>query len=173
MKQIRLFPVKIYCVDADVLIELKRHYPSRHIFSTHDLFPAIWEKIEKLVRGGMIISHIEVLREIEMGGDELSQWCKKHKVMFKDINECQLKKFGEIKEKYDEKYWNRNISKPGPWADPWLIALAICEEAIIVTNETNAPNKIPFIANHFGINYLNLFEFFNEIGVRYQTGGDT
>jgi len=173
MRQAKLFPVRIYCMDADVLIDLKRHYPSRHIFSRHDLFPAIWEKIEKLIRKGEIISHIEVWREIEVGGDELFRWCRQHKSMFKDPDECQLIELQNVKKEYDRDYWNRNINKPGPWADPWLIALAICKEGIIVTNETNAPNKIPFIANHFGITCLNLFEFFNEIGVKYKTGGDT
>jgi len=168
MKQVRLFPVKIYCMDADVLIELKRHYPSTHIFSKHDLFPAIWEKLEEMVRNGTLISHAEVFREIELGGDELFQWCKQHKSIFKNPDECQLKEFQKVKRKYDRDSWNRNISKPGPWADPWLIALAICEEAILVSNERNVPNRIPFIANHLGITCLHLFEFFDEIGVKYK-----
>ena len=49
------------------------------------------------------------------------------------------------------------------WADPWIIALAICEEAIIVSDERNSPDRIPYIASRFGITTLNLLDFFRDI----------
>ncbi len=117
MKQAGLFSSKIYCMDTDILIELQRHYPSKHIFSGHDLFPAIWQKIENMVRNGSLISHIEVFREIEIeieiGGDKLYKWCKKHKKMFKNIDECQIRKIEQIKQKYNKDYWDRKIAKLG------------------------------------------------------------
>jgi len=33
------------------------------------------------------------------------------------------------KKQYDKNYWENEINKP-KWADPWVIALRICEEAI-------------------------------------------
>ncbi len=61
--------------------------------------------------------------------------------------------------------------KSGHWADPWLIALSICEKTntattIIVTDEKNAENHIPYIANYFNIQCLNLIDFFKNIGIK-------
>lgn len=167
MKQARLFPRQVYCIDTDALINLK-HYPSFHISSTYNLFPAIWEKLEDMIRNGTLISHIEVYNELERGKDDIYQWCKTHKNMFKDIDKCQLNVINRVKKKYDKGYWEHNTNKTGPWADPWLIALAICEDALIVTDESNKPNRIPVIAIHFGIKCLNLFDFFNSIGIKYE-----
>jgi hypothetical protein len=58
-------------------------------------------------------------------------------------------------------------NKPGPWADPWIIALAICECGIIVTDESNKPNRIPAIAETLNMNSLGLLDFFKAIGVKY------
>ncbi len=119
-----------------------------------------------MIKNKTFISHIEVFKEIEIGKDEIYNWCrsKKIKKMFKDVDQCQIEKIKEIQLRYDKNYWDRNSLKP-VWADPWLIALAICEEAFIVADERNAPNCIPYVANHFNIQCLNRFEFFKEIGL--------
>lgn len=161
-KQQRLFSFSIYCIDASALINITRYpgYP-------RELFPTIWEKLENMVRGGEIISHIEVYKEIEKRKDSIYEWCKQNKAMFKDIDECQQKELKNIKAKYDPAYWDNEINKGGPWADPWVIALSICEDAIIVTDEKNNPNHIPYIANHFNRQCLNLIDFFKKVGIKY------
>jgi hypothetical protein len=158
--QKRLFPR--YCIDASALINLTRYpgYP-------RDIFPAIWEKLENMVKRDELISHIEVYKEIEKRKDPIYQWCKKHKKMFKDVDDCQIRELENIQHQYDPGYWNNEINKGGPWADPWLIALSICEDAIIVTDEKNTPNRIPYIANHFNSQWLNLIDFFKRIGIKY------
>jgi hypothetical protein len=162
-KQQRLFPVSLYCIDASALINITRYpgYP-------RDLFPTIWEKLENMVKRGELISNMEVYEEIKKRQDSIYQWCKQNKSMFKDIDDCQSKEFENIKTKYDSNYWNTEINKPGPWADPWLIALSICEDtAFIVTDEKNTPNHIPYIANHFNKQCLNLIDFFKKTGIKY------
>ncbi len=77
------------------------------------------------------------------------------------------KKFRIVESKYDEIYWNTSINKPGPWADPWIIALALCEYGIIVTDESNKPNRIPAIAETLDVTSLGLLDFFKAIGVKY------
>lgn len=158
-KQRRLSP--IYCIDASALINITRYpgYP-------RDVFPTIWEKLEQMT-SGELISHIEVYNEIQKRKDSIFEWCKQNKAMFKDINECQMKEFEKIKTKYDMTYWNNEINKSGPWADPWLIAVSICEDAILVTDEKNMQNRIPYIANHFNVQCLSLIDFFRKIGIRY------
>jgi len=161
-KQERLFPVSVYCIDASALINIIRYpgYP-------RDVFPTIWGKLENMVKRDELISHIEVYEEIKKRNDPIYQWCKQNKNMFKDIDDCQIKELENIKIKYDLDYWNTEINRGGPWADPWLIALSICEDAIIVTDEKNTPNHIPYIANHFNKQCLNLIDFFLKIGIKY------
>lgn len=157
-KQLKLFASKTYCIDSDSLIELKR-YPK-------DVFPSIWDKVEQMSKGGELISHLEVYKEITNGSDELVVWCKRHKKVFKDVDECQLRELKNVKTHYDENYWTTEINKTSPWADPWLIALGICEEATVVTEESNKPNKIPFVADLLKVKSLNLLNFFREIGIK-------
>jgi len=161
-KQQKLFPVSLYCIDASALINLTRYpgYP-------RDIFPAIWEKLENMVKRGELISHVEVYKEIEKIRDPIYQWCKKHKKMFKDVDDCQIRELENIQHQYNREYWNNEINKGGPWADPWLIALSICEDAIIVTDEKNTLNHIPCIANAFQRRCLNLIYLFKEVGIKY------
>lgn len=162
-KQEMLFPIIRYCIDASALINLTR-YPGYPM----DIFPAIWDKLENMVKKGELISHVEVYKEIEKRKDAIYQWCKRNKSMFKDIDECQRNKFKNIESQYDPDYWNNEINKDAPWADPWIIALSICEDAIIITDENNTPNHIPYIANFFQIRCLNLLDFFREISIKYE-----
>ena len=155
--QRKLSPV--YCIDASALINLKRY--------RNDIFPTIWKIIEGMAENGLLISHVEVYREISAGKDEIFKWCKKNKKIFKDIDDCQKKEFRKVGSKYDKHYWNVETNKPGPWADPWIIALAICECGIIVTDESNKPNKIPAIAETLNMNSFGLLDFFKAIGVKY------
>ncbi|MEM1609222.1 MAG: DUF4411 family protein [Thermoplasmata archaeon] len=167
MRQRRLYP--IYCIDTSALINLTRYpgYP-------RDIFPAIWNKLESMIKGGEIISPIEVYEEIKARDDPIYKWCKQNKKMFIDIDNCQTQQLHQIERKYDLKVWEiqmNNVDTSGkrkPWADPWVISLGICEDAIIVTDEKNSPNHIPYIANAFKKQCLSLIDFFKAIGIKYE-----
>lgn len=153
-----LFPKTVYCIDTSSLINLK---PFRR-----DVFPTIWRKLEGMIKNGELIAPHEVYGEIEIGKDIIYDWCKGNKEMFKDIDDCQIQKIQEIQKHYDKAYWENEINKP-KWADPWLVALGICEEAIIVADEKNTRNRIPAISFAFGLKCLELIDFFKDIGVKY------
>lgn len=157
-RQQELFPKTIYCIDTSSLINLK---PYRR-----DVFPTIWSKLEGMVKMEELISPLEVFGEIEIVKDQIYDWCKSRKKMFMDIDECQIQEIEKIEAQYDKSYWQTEINKP-KWADPWVIALSICEGAIIVADEKDRPNKIPTIAFAFGLKCLGLIDFFKEIGVKY------
>ena len=159
MSSDKLFPIQIYCIDSSILINLK-NYP-------RDIFPTIWTKIENMADSGELISHKEAYKEIEKGRDFISQWCQKNKHIFRDIDDHQRKEFKKIEVRYDKDYFQRMINKDGPWADPWLIALSICENAILIAGERNRSNKMSAIATIFGVKCLGLFDFFRDIGVKY------
>lgn len=159
-----LFTSKIFCIDASALLDLMPHWKKDTY--RRDVFPTIWKKMEDLIESGELISPIEVYKEIEDREDEIYAWCKQNKRMFRDVDNCQLQKIKLIEVQYDHKYWNQEHLKK-PWADPLVIALSICEKAIIVTDEKKTPNRIPFIAEKFSIRCLGLVDFFKEIGVLY------
>jgi hypothetical protein len=120
-----------------------------------------------MIKNGELLSHLEVYKEIEVVKDVIYNWCKNNKKMFRDVDECQIQKLQDVKRQYDSNYWENEINKTSPWADPWLIALSICEKAIIVADEKKAPNRIPFISAVFGVKCLELLDFFKEIGIKY------
>jgi len=157
-KELELFPKTIYCIDTSSLINLKLY--------RRDVFPTIWNNLEDMIKNGELISPLEVYGEIEIGKDEIYDWCKNNRKMFKDIDEFQVKKLKDIEKQYDKKYWENEMNKP-KWADPWVIALSICEEAIIVADEKNKPNRIPYISATFDIKCLTLLDFFKKIGIKY------
>ncbi|MBI5185090.1 MAG: DUF4411 family protein [Nitrospinae bacterium] len=64
-----------YVFDSGALIDLfNNFYPER--------FPSLWEKFDRLVNDGTIISVREVYNEIGGYGDRLSQWVKKENWTF-------------------------------------------------------------------------------------------
>jgi Domain of unknown function (DUF4411) len=153
-----LFPKTVYCIDTSSLINLK---PFRR-----DVFPTIWSKLEDMIHTAELIAPLEVYGEIEIGKDKIYDWCKSNKGMFKDVDDCQIQTLHEIRIKYDKNYWENEINKP-KWADPWVIALCICEEAIIVADEKNTKNRIPAISSMFKLRCLELIDFLKEIGIKY------
>jgi len=142
------------------------------------IFKLIWDRIEQIANGGVLVSHYEVHREIERKSDMANEWCKNHRSIFFDLDEEQITILDEVREKYDEDYWNRMVTQPNPWADPWLITLAIqmkrrgemlgmnTEVKIVTQENKNKRNNIPRIAKKFGIESLKLLEFFRDIGIK-------
>ena len=62
-----------------------------------------------MIRNGELIAPLEVYKEIEIGQDEIYEWCKNNKKMFNDVDECQGQKLKDIKKQYDKKYWENEI----------------------------------------------------------------
>ncbi|MCC6599159.1 MAG: DUF4411 family protein [Crocinitomicaceae bacterium] len=57
--------------------------------------------------------------------------------------------------------WNNKMNRPGSWPAPYLIAMAMCEGASIITQESKIKaNRIPPIGKQRGVRYVNLLEFF-------------
>jgi hypothetical protein len=99
--------------------------------------------------------------------DKLLQWSNKNKKIFLGIDDCQINQISQIKLQYNLSYWQNEMNRPAPWADPYLIAVAICDQATIITQEHKTKaNRIPPIAAHFGIRSLNLLEFFQELKIK-------
>lgn len=158
-----LFTNDIYTIDMSSIKELHERYPK-------NLFPTIWEHITSLIQNGQLVSHIEVQREIKNTNyptDKLLLWSNKNKKIFLGIDACQTSKIPLIKAKYNLGEWKNKMNRTGPWADPYLIAMGMCESAIIITQESKTKaNRIPPIANQLGVKSLNLLEFFEVLKIK-------
>lgn len=157
-----------YVVDTNVLITLINYYPQNN-----PTFGAIWDEIEELIREINMFTTSVVYDEIVryLGEDNrVKKWAKAHKKRFfiptnpeifqlaKDI----IKVFPDLPDK-------KKLQTGEPDADPFLIALAQSEGAAIITQEKDDPNKtkIPGVAQHYNIKCIDLFEFFEERGLKF------
>lgn len=156
----------IYCIDTSALIDLKQLYPS-------DVFSTLWKKLDELVKQGRLIAPREVLKEIEEKDDELLRWVKKHKKMFKKLNQQQVEVVKEIQQRFPTLV---DPAKEIPDADPFVIALAIAEskktkellfkdQYIVITQEKPSRGgkpKIPDVCQHYRIAWMPVGELFKK-----------
>jgi hypothetical protein len=158
-----LFTGTVYTIDMSAIKDLHERYPK-------NLFPTIWHHIDSLIHNSQLVSHIEVHREIKgttNAQDKLLLWSNKNRKIFQSIDTCQNSKIPEIQSKYNKGEWQNKMNRPGPWADPYLIAMAMCEGATILTQESKTKaNRIPPIGNQLGVRSLNLLEFFEELKIK-------
>lgn len=155
--------MKHYCLDTGVFIEGWNRYYSM------DLCPQYWKVLDDLAKQGVIFSPIEVKREINTTDDDLKEWIKDKPHFFKEITmEVQLAlrqlmaDYGRLVDSIKQ----RSI------ADPWVIALAMVENAVVVTKETpsglnSRRIKIPDVCRALNLHWMNDFEFAKKVGIRF------
>ena len=57
-----------YCIDTSAILDgWVRHYPI-------DTFPALWDRLDRLVDSGRLCTSDEVLRELEAKDDDALAW---------------------------------------------------------------------------------------------------
>ncbi|ADG06912.1 conserved hypothetical protein [Kyrpidia tusciae DSM 2912] len=145
----------MYYMDTSSLITAWREqYPP-------DVFPSLWVNLDRLIRETRLVSPIDVFYELEKGGDALFRWVKERRGMFiEPDNEIQnivrhlVNKFPQIIPQF---------SHTGVWADPWVVALAKVNGAIVVTEEKQASSnatriKIPNMCIDLGVEHINFLE---------------
>lgn len=151
-----------YIIDTSSLVELTRHNPI-------DVFPSVWNNLEFLSKGHLLVAPIEVLSEVKERDDELASWAKRNKSIFIPPTKKQIEILKDILKNYPALVKeNRKYD-----ADAWVVALAV-EMAmgiqqtldqikrIVVTEEKLRPNKItiPYVCNKHSIEYISIIEMF-------------
>lgn len=156
-----------YCLDANVLIEAWRKYYNPKFC------PHYWEILKELGRQGKIFIPEIVYEEIVRTEDDLSAWLKTSEVPVHSITEPVTISLQKI---YSSDPAHKNLvdsAKARSLADPWVIAHALHENAIVVTKEEKitALNsnriKIPNVCDNMGIRWMNDFQFVDELGIRF------
>jgi hypothetical protein len=152
-----------YCLDTNVFIEGWNKYYSM------DLCPGYWAILDTLAQDGRVFAPIEVKREILQLDDGLAAWIKPRPYLFKDITIEVQNHLREVMTSYQRLV---DSTRKRSVADPWVIAFAIAEEAVVVTKEMPAgPNsrriKIPDVCIELNIPWIDDFQFAREIGLRF------
>lgn len=147
----------MYVFDTSSFRELFHFYPRR--------FPTLWNDFHDLIQNEHILSVKEVLQEMSAGGNNHSdiQWANNHKKIFKEPTVEEALFIAEIfrEEHFQQSLEQKKLLKGGPFADPFIIASAKINSAIVVTQEKYKTNgaKIPNICEKFGVEYTDLEGF--------------
>jgi phytoene/squalene synthetase len=132
------------------------------------LCPEYWDILDRLAKQGVIFSPVEVKREIEKTEDDLAKWIKDKPYLFKEITTEVQEILREIMAKHGRLV---DSIKQRSIADPWVIAFAICEGAIVVQKEglsgSRKRPKIPDVCQALGVAWMDDFRFAEEVGIRF------
>lgn len=150
-----------YVIDTGPIIDLKGYYS--------EVFISLWENIDGLIRQGEIISTKEVYRELQKRDDDAKAIADKYKFIFKTPSLEEQVYASEILKRHKELIRFKNITSGLPVADPFVIALSICNKSILITSELYKANShnIPNICKEYDIRCISLKEFFQIEGWKF------
>ena len=157
----------IYCIDANILIQAWQKYYSPEIC------PSYWKVLNDLGKKGIIFIPESVYEEIEKGEDNLFEWLKNSDIPIKKIDGEVTRGLKQIySSNPDHKYL---VSSNGihSKADPWVIAHAMKENAIVVTKEIKdsfrkpTKIKIPHVCDNMNVSWIDDFEFIRNLNITF------
>ena len=156
----------IYCLDTNVFIQAWTKY--YHI----DFFGDYWRKLDELAQAGVVFATSEVKREIDKIDDTLKDWLGERDYFFKDIDDSVQSCIAEV---FQDPNHHRLVdsTKQRSIADPWVIAHAMAEDAIVVTKEqfeinTTKRIKIPNVCEAMGVEWIDDFEMVRRLGMQFK-----
>lgn len=160
--------VSRYCLDANVFIQAKNGPYGM------DIVPSFWQFLDEQADAEAICSSKEVYEELANGDDDLAIWAKDRKDggMFVEPDEKTQAVFADIADFVIERYVNHQARLFLDGADPWIIAQAKVEGAVVVTHEklvtdNSAKVKIPNICIQFEVKYVDTYEMLRDMGARF------
>ncbi len=146
-----------YSIDTSVLVVPFRHWPGPNRLTT------LWDRFDLFIQNGEIVASKEVYTEIEQKDDWLKNWVRDRMYMFQDVDEETQEILQRIVNRFP-KWVDVAASKND--ADPWVVALAIRRDLIVVSNEMHGGEdriRIPYVCKEFGLDHLSLKEEFLEV----------
>ncbi|BCW92316.1 MAG: twitching motility protein PilT [Thermoanaerobaculum sp.] len=163
--------VPVYVLDSDVFMTAARSYYA------FDLVPKFWDALVQEARNGRLLSIDRVKHEIDRGKDKLKDWANNdfHTWFVSTSSPAILDAYRRIMQ------WGLNHNQftggakhefaKADNADPWLVAYAVAERCVVVTNEKfdakiRRSIKIPNVCQAFNVQYVDLFEMLRRLGLR-------
>lgn len=150
--------MKKYSFDTNALIEPWNKYYTLKIVSDY------WDILDNLAKEKIIFCSIQVKYEIDKIDDKLKKWVSNRPYLFREVTDEVNQHLRDILASHPELV----DSKRGrSLADPWVIAHALAENAVVVTKEGLAPKKvhIPDVCRDLGVQCISDHDFVNEIGI--------
>lgn len=156
-----------YCLDANFFVQGWNKYYSP------DFCSGYWDIIDSLGKQGIVFIPQEVMSELQKKDDNLKKWLKDKKHLEHKID---LKVQNCLKEMYNNNPSHKlltNSEKNRSMADPWVIAHAMAEKAVVVTKETKdtSPSskkvKIPNVCENMNIECIDDFEFIRRMKLNF------
>ncbi len=155
-----------YCLDANAFIEpWNKHYSMKRC-------PQYWEILDKLGQDKIVFCPDQVKLEIKKVDDGLNEWLSARPHFVREETEEVQKRVREILKQFP---FLISVGANRSMADPWVIAHALVEKAVVVTKEYKSSSiqspsrvKIPDVCAHFKLPCLGEFEFIDEIGVNFE-----
>jgi hypothetical protein len=156
-----------YCLDTNVLIQAWNNYYSPKFC------PDYWNVLNEIGSQDLIFLPEIVRDEILKIDDDLAAWIKNSKIKIHPIttavSEC-LKRIYSANP--DHKYI---VSENGKHslADPWVIAHAMEQNAIVVTKEIKdaitkpTKIKIPHVCHNMGIKWIDDFQMVKKLNIQF------
>lgn len=157
--------MKVYCLDSNVLIEAWNKYYS------HEFCPDYWDVLSRLGNEGKIYVPENVRQEIMKKSDGLSNWLKANKKIVRPVTDSVQQ---NLKKVFADPAHHKLVdnTKNRSQADPWVIAHAMSDDAIVVTKEYTTPEnshkvKIPDVCNNLGVAWIDDFQMVMELGIKF------
>jgi len=149
-----------YVIDTCSLTALRRVYPE-------DVFPGVWDKLDKIAESGLLISTEEVYEELKVQEDVVFQWAKNHSTIFQPLDEITQREVKNILARHPDLI---DLKKKKSSADPFLIACAKVNSCAVVTEERSSGAalrpKIPDVCRYERIVCISLLELFRREGLK-------
>ena len=148
-----------FFIDSNSLIEFEEKYPK-------DIFPSLYELCSQMFNEGKLFSVPDAYQELK---DSKEYWTE-FKSSFRELNFDENELLADILNDSDFKifveYGVKEID--GYWADPQLIACAMFNNGIVVSEESTKSNperKIPYVCEKLDIPCIKLLDFFRKNNV--------
>lgn len=151
-----------YVFDTSSFSMLGNYYPEQ--------FPTFWEKFNRAVAVGTIVSVRETRRELDFYErySHLSDWVEDQKGIFLVPNIAEMRFVSKI---FSVPHFltlvsQKSILEGHPCADPFIIAKAQIIDGCVVTEEKWKQNaaKIPNVCEYFRVDCTNLRGFMEREG---------
>jgi Domain of unknown function (DUF4411) len=131
-----------------------------------DVFGGVWQRLDGVIRAGIVVATEEVLIELERGDEDLFKWVKEREEMFLKHNEEIQVSMSQICARHPKLV---DVARTRSMCDPWVIAVAQVNGLTVVSEENSRPArpKIPDVCQLENIGCIRLLEMIRQLGWQF------
>jgi len=162
-------PPKVFLLDANVFIEAAKRYYAL------DIAPGFWVALIKHAQKGHLRSIDKIKGEIDKGKDDLKTWVNGNfPQWFESTNQQNvITDYATVMAwaQSERQFTDAAQAEFASNADGWLIAYAMANGCVLVTEERYNPDirrriMIPNVCKGVGVPYMDTFEMLRVLGVK-------